>query len=88
MSTWDDRFCTPAEPLGENVVELKWELPTEGAVAFLGFRTEAKTSVPTFLYEIGGKRFEDRVVPDGKTKLKRTVTDADGKIVIEEEQSW
>ena len=88
MSTWDDRFCTPAEPLGENVVELKWEPPAQGEVTFLGFRTEPKTGVPTFLYEIGGKRFEDRVVPDGATKLKRTVTDEAGKVVIEEEQSW
>ena len=88
MSTWDDRFCTPAEPLGENLVELKWKLPESGKVMFLGFRTEAKSGVPTMMYEIAGQRFEDRVVVEGDAKLKRTVTDEAGKVVIEEEQSW
>lgn len=88
MSTWDDRFCTPAKPLGENVVTLQWQLPQTGEPAFLGYRTDPKNGMPTILYEISGKRFEDRVTPDGATKLKRTVTDADGKPVIEEELSW
>ena len=88
MSTWDDRFCSPAKPLGEKVVELAWKLPAEGEVEFLGFKLDPKTAAPTFMYQVGGQRYEDRAVPDGTTKLKRTVTDANGKVVIEEEQTW
>jgi len=88
MSTWDDRFCAPAKPLGEKVVDLSWKLPAEGEVTFQGFKLDSESAAPTFLYEIGGKRFEDRVVPDGATKLKRVVTVADGKVVLEEEKSW
>lgn len=73
MSTWDDRFCAPAKPLGESVSELGDAFPGPASEAtFLGFRKDAD-GVPTFLYEAGGERVEDRVEPDGAGGLKRVV---------------
>ena len=72
MSTWDDRFCAPAEPLGERITDLGDQLPApEADPAFLGFRLDAE-GVPTFLYEVNGQRFEDRIQPEGEG-LQRTL---------------
>ncbi len=77
MSTWDDRFCAPAAPLGEGVTELSDAFPGPATEAeFLGFRKDA-AGVPTFLFEAGGERIEDRVEPDGNGGLKRTVKTGD-----------
>ena len=74
MSTWDDRFCAPATPLGEGVTDLSDAFPGPATEAeFLGFRKD-ETGVPTFLYKVGGERVEDRVEPDGNGGLKRTVS--------------
>jgi mono/diheme cytochrome c family protein len=76
MSTWDDRFCAPASPLGGEVTDLSDTFPAPTAEAeFLGFRLD-EAGVPTFLYEAGGERFEDRVAPDGGN-LVRTVKSGD-----------
>jgi len=74
MSTWDDRFCDPAKPLGEGVTDLGDVFPSPSEEAeFLGFRLDAG-GVPTFLYEAGGRRFEDRLEPgsDGLIRTLRT----------------
>lgn len=73
MSTWDDRFCAPAKPLGDSVTDLGERLPgPEGEPAFSGYRLDAD-GVPTFLYEAGGQRYEDRLAPapDGTGLIRR-----------------
>ncbi len=77
MSTWDDRFCAPAKPLGEGVTELSDTFPGPATeAAFQGFRKDER-GVPTFLYEAGGERVEDRVEPDGAGGLRRVVKTGD-----------
>jgi mono/diheme cytochrome c family protein len=74
MSTWDDRFCAPAKPLGEGVTDLSDVFPGPPVDAeFLGFHLDAD-GVPTFLYEAGGGHFEDRVKPGdgGLVRMLRT----------------
>ncbi|MCB1066506.1 MAG: c-type cytochrome [Verrucomicrobiae bacterium] len=76
MSTWDDRFCAPAVPLGEGITDLSDAFPGASTEAeFLGFRLDAQ-GIPTFLYEAGGQRIEDRVEP-GKNGLTRTIKTGD-----------
>ena len=48
---------------------------------FLGFRLDAD-GVPTFLYEVNGKRFEDCVQPEG-TRLKRTLNGMTTRVKID-----
>lgn len=72
MSTWDDRFCAPAKPLGDAVTDLGDAFPGPATESeFVGFRVDAK-GVPTFLYEAGGVKYEDRVEP-AAGGLKRIV---------------
>lgn len=74
MSTWDDRFCAPAKPLGDRVTNLETAFPpADGEAGFLGFRLGAD-GVPTFLYEAGGKRYEDRVEPVDGALVRRLRT--------------
>lgn len=75
LSTWDDRFCAPAKPLGEPVTDLGEACPRPDAgkdeVEFRGFELDEK-GVPTFLYRIGEQTVRDRIEPGGNG-LKRTV---------------
>ncbi len=89
MSTWDDRYCTPAKPLGEGIRSFPAAMPLailksgsepwpdsygpEAGYEFHGFRLDEK-GVPAFLYEWKGLKVEDRVAPAGEAKLRRTVT--------------
>ncbi len=83
MSTWEDRFCEPAKILGEEVKEIDWKIPEQAE--FEGFVLDAK-GVPTFLYQVDGKKWQDRVAPvDGK--LKRILI-IDGEKQKGEELAW
>jgi len=81
MTTWDDRYCHPAKVLGDQQKEIdsEWSFPKTEA-EFGGFVLDEKGR-PTMLYTVGGVKWEDKVVPDGKN-VKRTVT-IDGKVQTE-----
>ena len=82
MGTWDDRFCEPAKPLGSAVTDLSEQLPgPDNEPAFLGFRLDER-GVPTFLYEVDGERFEDRIEPEGE-RLKRTLNGKTTQVNLE-----
>ena len=81
MTTWDDRYCHPAAVLGESVKEIgsEWLFPDKVA-RFGGYILDEK-GVPTMLYRVDGKNWEDKVEPDGKN-LKRTLK-LSGEIHVE-----
>jgi mono/diheme cytochrome c family protein len=86
-STWFSRGQPPIEPLGEDVVALPATMPlarlsgpdapwpaatgAEAGFRFGGYRLD-KAGVPTFLYQFGATRIEDRISPaeDGKGLLR------------------
>ncbi|HSJ03921.1 MAG TPA: hypothetical protein VK956_15770, partial [Verrucomicrobium sp.] len=89
MTTWEERAMTPAKPLGTPGPEIParlavaklasegdaWpEANSEGAGArFHGYRV-GKDGIPTFLYEVGGLKFEDTIRPNAEgTALTRKV---------------
>ncbi len=89
LGTWDDRYCTPAVPLGEKVEVLGERMPlseatngfshlqkklgVEGGFEMRGFRLDKK-GVPTFMYQWRGINVEDRMEPTKDNKgFKRTV---------------
>ncbi|MCF6312733.1 MAG: c-type cytochrome, partial [Verrucomicrobiales bacterium] len=71
LGTWDDRYCTPAVPLGEKVVKIQAGMPftielykptkerralgSDASYEMKGFRLD-KQGVPTFLYLCQGMR--------------------------------
>ncbi|MCA9042906.1 MAG: c-type cytochrome [Planctomycetaceae bacterium] len=86
--TWFMRFAPPADPLGNEVLNLsagpdfavltrpeaKWPVTAEEAgIEFRGYRLDAE-GVPTFEYDAGGWRIADRIVPNESNGLTRTVT--------------
>ena len=82
MGTWDDRFCEPAKPLGSDLTDLSEQFPgPEGEAEFLGFRLDDQ-GVPTFLFEAEGKRFEDRMEPEGD-QLRRTLNEETSHVIWE-----
>jgi mono/diheme cytochrome c family protein len=97
--TWFDRFTPLAEPLGQDVVslpaapEFAVQPPAEGiswqdstahssTYRFGGYRLD-ESGIPTFLYQVGSVRVEDRLTPDGPNAFVRTLqlTAADGQAV-------
>ena len=69
MSTWDDRYATPAKPLGKDLHRF---VRTKTKRTFRGFRlTDA--GIPVFLYEENGVLVEDRIAPLPDGKLRRTI---------------
>lgn len=86
--TWFIRFTPPAEPLGDQritfptgiclatLTDMTTPWPEDAGAAnaaFSGYRLD-KTGVPEFLYNVHGIAVIDRTEPDGKNKLKRTIT--------------
>lgn len=69
MSTWDDRYATPAKPLSEDVYRF---LLRKVDRQFRGFRLTA-SGAPVFLYQENGVRVEDSIVPLPGGQLQRTV---------------
>lgn len=70
MSTWDDRYATPAKPLSENVYRF---LPQKTQRQFRGFRLDVQ-GVPSFLYLENGREVVDRIAPLPTGELRRTIT--------------
>ncbi|MFK5924088.1 MAG: c-type cytochrome, partial [Verrucomicrobiota bacterium] len=76
LGTWDDRYCTPAVPLGEKVENFAIAMPlglrssgiahepqgSEAGYKMQGFRLDSQ-GVPTFLYQWQGIEVEDRMEP-------------------------
>lgn len=86
--TWFVRFAPPANPLGDHpinlpagiaVAELKnnmtpWPETAEAANAiFRGYRLDTN-GVPTFLYRVGSCDVSDRMEPDERGRLLRSIT--------------
>ena len=69
MSTWDDRYATPAKPLSEDVYRF---LLRKVDRQFRGFRLTA-SGAPVFLYQENGVLVEDSIVPLPGGELQRTV---------------
>lgn len=90
MTTWEERAMTPAKPLGEKTLSFPLHAPlvklasasdawpeargTAAGYRFKGYRV-GKDGIPSFLYEVGDLKVEDKLAPsaDGKALL-RTVT--------------
>ena len=78
QGTWYIRFSPPAAPLGEDVMSMPQGklLDAEASNAsyqFKGYRLDSQR-IPTFLYSIDGHDIEDRILPDDKNGLRRTIT--------------
>ena len=69
MSTWDDRYATPAKPLGESLFRFP---PESTKRQFQGFRLDP-SGIPTFLYEENGEMIEDSIAPLPSGRLRRTI---------------
>lgn len=83
-SVWEDRFNPPMVPLGENVVRLPsgpaFRTPS-GKCDFRGYRL-GERGIPSFLYECGGARVIDTIVPAAGGSLNRLVqVDAPNPVV-------
>jgi mono/diheme cytochrome c family protein len=61
-TTWFARFAPFEQPLGEAVVKWPEPSPGEPPVRFEGYRFDAR-GVPTFLFDTGGARVEERFEP-------------------------
>jgi hypothetical protein len=86
QGTWFSRFTPPASPLGNDVITpsagrtFAWlksaDQPWPSGVdapqgdRFLGYRLDAEGQ-PTFLYQIGPTRIEDRITAEGDRGLRR-----------------
>ena len=74
QGTWFIRFAPPASLLGNDVISMpSGGLFKNGEAVFRGYRLDS-VGVPEFLYSVGGNHVSDRIVPDGKGGLLRTVT--------------
>jgi mono/diheme cytochrome c family protein len=73
MSTWDDRYATPAQPLSEDLYHFP---QNQTKRHFRGFRL-TKSGVPIFLYEENGVTVEDSVAPLPTGELRRTLKRGD-----------
>ncbi len=68
MSTWDDRYATPAKPLGKI-----YRFPRDDRKRhFQGFRL-GPDGIPTFLYTEGGIEVHDSIAPHPDGLLHRTL---------------
>ncbi len=73
MSTWDDRYATPAKPLSDDLYRFRRDKSDR---EFRGYRRTA-TGAPVFLYREGGVLVEDSIVPLPSGELQRSLKRGD-----------
>lgn len=84
--TWFDRFTPLAVPLGDDVVSFPagvdfatlssqdavWPTSSQRTATFKGFRMD-RDGVPTFMYQVDGFEIHDRITPNDRRGLTRSI---------------